>query len=498
MKAATRGMYADLRAEPLAARALRQGSFVGLLLFVYVVVTPNLNPLSGFSPYDSKRILQIVLLLINGIWLLFALKKADGPLTTYRSIPLSGRRLLTSILLLGCLSAAVAPLPHYGLLEVFHLVLLAALALTVAHLVRADDRMSRGLIVQVVTLSAVLYVVSFGVGYGMSLLSGDVRVWPRGYTGFDHIRFFNQYQTWTLPILVLPALLISERRTWKHRLLMVPPAAWWMLLFASGGRGTLAGLIVAVAVVVVAFGRQASSWLNRQGVAAAAGALAYGLLFRVLATTDASLLERDATSDSGRLWYWRRAVDMIQEHWLVGIGPMHSAGFPEDVLSHPHNVLLQLGSEWGIPATLVIVAAIFWGFLSWIIQSRRVVSERHGEPDHYVRIALTAAVAAAGTHALFSGITIMPLSQTLMSLIAGWMLGLFARDSLHRSTDNPQDSVPRRSAALSAVIVVAVAVVSWTAVPEALDRDKSREAYIEATNSFVLHPRYWAQGNIRF
>lgn len=482
----------------MAALLFQEGFLVVILLAAYVVFLPSINPLPGISAFDSKRILQIALLLGNGIWLLSTLRKEHGPLTTYYALPVYARRALLCVAGLGCTSAMFSAYPRYALLEVFHLALLAALALSVAHLYRVHlFRLGRPILATLM-LSIGLYLISFGVGYTMSLASPAFELWPSGHTGFGHIRFFNQYQTWTLPLTVLPALAFLRINRQKAFLLTIPAAAWWMLLFASGGRGTLLSMIIAGAFVLMVFRREALPWLGLQGAAAALGAIIYSLLFKLVLTTNASLLDRALTSDAGRFWYWNRAIELIQENWLLGIGPMHHASFVDGGLSHPHNVLLQFGLEWGIPATLLLAAAVLWGMWAWIRQTRRE-SNSDGETLNFdVRIALTAALVAAGTHALVSGVTVMPMSQTLMACVVGLTLGIF----LQKSDVVSQGAIHRpaggRRIRMAVMIFVAICLVLWGSLTDVVRHEHRIIAYNEAMETKLLHPRFWYQGNIRY
>jgi hypothetical protein len=281
---------------------------------------------------------------------------------------------------------------------------------------------------------------------------------------------------------------------------MVPAVIWWMLLFASGGRGTMVGIAAALIFILLVFGRKAASWLKLQGITAVAGAAAYGLLFKLMSTTDASLLDRNL-SDMGRFHYWRRAAGMIQENWLIGVGPMHHADFTGIGWGHPHSVLFQWGVEWGVPATLLLIAIVVWAVTAWVRQSRLLVLptvEATNGSTGYVRIALTASLAAAGTHAFFSGITIMPMSQTVMALVVGWMLGIFLERRAEVAIAPATKLTDVRRGAVAAIIVAAIGIVIWATVPDVLRLEERKDAYIEATSDEYLHPRYWQQGNIRY
>jgi hypothetical protein len=108
--------------------------------------------------------------------------------------------------------------PRYGLLDVAHYALLFNLALVAASLCRAFPRRFVQVLCGALGLSVVLYVLYFGVGYATHLSGGLAGLWPGGDIGFANKRFFNQFQSWSLPLLALPAA--SEGGGCSH-------SCWW-------------------------------------------------------------------------------------------------------------------------------------------------------------------------------------------------------------------------------------------------------------------------------
>ncbi len=80
----------------------------------------------------------------------------------------------------------------------------------------------------------------------------------------------------------------------------------------------------------------------------------------------------DRTSEQ-RLLYWTRGLEMISEHPFTGVGyynfiPYFSDFYPDDVLfvnqrgeriaELPHNIIVQVGTDGGIPAILFYIAIV--------------------------------------------------------------------------------------------------------------------------------------------
>ncbi|PSQ67619.1 MAG: O-antigen ligase domain-containing protein, partial [Bacteroidetes bacterium QH_1_61_8] len=134
---------------------------------------------------------------------------------------------------MGLLSSALAPAPFYAFLEVGHFVLLFVAAGIVASVVRRAPKWTQRAILGVVAVSVGLYAVYFAVGYGAYLAVPDIKPWPDGGTNYANVRFFNHYQTWTLPLFG-GAILVVPSSWWVVRsILFGLTALWWTLIFAS-------------------------------------------------------------------------------------------------------------------------------------------------------------------------------------------------------------------------------------------------------------------------
>ena len=137
---------------------------------LYVAVAPSMTPITPFDLFNDKRLLQVGILLV---------------------------------------AAALAPGPRYAFLEVGHF-LFALVGIVVAAVRRAPEY-TEALLLGAVVLSAGLYAVHFGVSYGLSVAWPALEVGRETISGFANIRHFNQYQTWTLPLLGGAVLALPRR-----------------------------------------------------------------------------------------------------------------------------------------------------------------------------------------------------------------------------------------------------------------------------------------------
>ncbi len=113
----------------------------------------------------------------------------------------------------------------------------------------------------------------------MHLTNEEIKIWPSNGTNYANIRFFNHYQTWTLPLL--GGILLSIPKDWNIARggVLGLIALWWALIFASNVRGTIVAMGVAAVGVGLLFRRHAKPWLLVQAAGLLAGIGLYYLLF---------------------------------------------------------------------------------------------------------------------------------------------------------------------------------------------------------------------------
>ncbi|PSQ82006.1 MAG: O-antigen ligase domain-containing protein, partial [Bacteroidetes bacterium QS_1_65_9] len=167
-------------------------------------------------------------------------------------------------------------------MEVGHFVLLFALAGIMAAAVRCRPEYTEVLLPGAVVLSAGLYAAHFSVSYALSVAWPALEVGRETISGFGNIRHFNQYQTWTLPLLGGAVLALPRRWRVARGGVFGLVALWWTLVLASNVRGTVVAMALASVVVWVLFRQASHRWLGVQGLALLAGGGLYFLLFHLV------------------------------------------------------------------------------------------------------------------------------------------------------------------------------------------------------------------------
>ena len=179
---------------------------------------------------------------------------------------------------------------------------------------------------------------------------------------------------------------------------------------------------------------------------------------------------------------WALSWDATIRNPLLGLGPMHFATLGSEVGAHPHNWLLQIASEWGLPALALLAFALVWS----VVRAR----DSMGLSSDFSIAALLAA-AVALVYGLVDGIFVMPVSQTASALVLGFWLG--------STMPTVHDTPPRRwinSVFIGAVTTVAIASVCGYALWSYGDQARSISAFRAKHPDAWLTPRFWDQGQL--
>jgi hypothetical protein len=462
-----------------------------LLLAGYVIVVPTISVVPGLESYNERRTLQIGVLLLVGTSLLSSSVVRRRWVSTFQSLPSIARWALGSVVGLGILSSALGPAPFSAFLELSHFGLLFVAAGVVASAIRSAREYVERVLLGTVVLSALLYAVRFFVGYGVALSLPELELGRETLTGFQNIRFFNQYQTWTLPLLGGAVLALPKRWRIGQGVVLFLAALWWTLVFASNVRGTVVAMAVAAIGVWLLFRNASHRWLSVQGAALLAGGILYCALFTLPGGATPEVVDRlGEVGQSRRLQHWRKCLHMVWQHPVLGGGPMHYAWPPFDFASaaHPHNAFMQWLAEWGVPSTAIMSGLTIWGGWWWLLQEKED-AETANMQSNAMRIALIASILTGTAHAMVSGIIVMPLSQILLILIVGWAWGRYKHNN---DVVTPVSSF-RPQAVLCIVLIASIGIVG-SSLQDLSTVEERHRAFAEAVDRNRLSPRYWAQG----
>lgn len=439
--------------------------------------------------HDDQRLLQVAFLGFFGLTTMFRPRLAI-------SADLGGLSwLVGAFFLLGAIASGVALSPSHAFLEVAIFLMLLLLTLRIAGEIAQDSARCIPVVLKACAIGSLLYAIKIVVIYLTALGLGSQPSVDDFTPGFSNIRFLNHAQTISLPLLVLLCLLLKPGQKAKWGCLVLT-AFCLALLFITAGRGTFVGLLAGTAGALFLRRKHAGAFCKTLLATALAGVAIYVVFFTLIPMAAGldpfglvgQVAQRTVdTPTSLRGPLWTRAVDLITAHPWLGIGPLHYAHSAIDghLPAHPHNWILQIGAEWGVPALLCLLAIIGCSFRQLVLTVSRIAADDHDNQNMLVAwIATGVAILVDG---LVSGSIVMPVSQLWIALYigsaTGWAMSL-----------NP----PRRQPALRRSMVAILLLLAMAALAIGIVTDMGSRGSLGAAAPTQDHgrnnPRIWLDG----
>lgn len=437
--------------------------------------------------YDSARFLELILLIPIAALLFIIPTWRHQALMVIASIPNTIKTGLSALLILALTSSLFAQFPEKSLQEISLFLLLFMFGIICQFLTKSNKTLMDHLFIATILLGALLFICHFVICYLVSVVSNIPFSWITPFVSFGNVRFFSQYQAYTLPILVIPLITFNLPFRWRTVTLILL-AFWWALHFVTGTRSVWVALIVTTLFLLIFLKDKARQWLIWQLMGMLIGGIFY-LAFDYL-TLDNSLyglgsITKRGLGDNGRWPLWLSALEMIKNHPLLGIGPMHFAFNNFTVAAHPHNSVLHIAAEYGLPAVLIavyLVVALLKKAVAWCIKP--TYSE-----NPQINTALTASLVCGLCDSLLSGNIIMPHSQMMLFMIGGWLIG---RNQTMAAITTGVDSSQANWKSLILVAVVSALIIIQ------LNGIQNYYAFMKQSNFSVpeyAHPRFWNNGH---
>jgi O-antigen ligase len=476
---------------PAAAGAARTMVAALLLAWLaYLLVAPTAGVGWINSWHNEQRALQIVLLSLTSLGLCAATLESG-----FRGLLPRIHWTVYAVFLLGAASAARARYPAAALAELSLHLLLVVLVVFTATAVAVDPQrnfrwMRRGALLLLAAYAAgvaVNYAAAFSLWRPLRI---DVLL-----LGYANIRFPSALHALLMPLAASLALDAREPRGLRLGARAVLTLIWAINL-GLGTRAIWFADGISLALLWFVLDRGALWPLARLLLATAlAGSGAYLLLFQAIpAWTGMGVDLSGRTLDqlalgSNRSLLLASSWEAIESHPWLGLGPMQFAAIPHVWAAHPHDWILQLASEWGLPA----LALALWGlrrlFLLALRAARSAPQDAAGP-----MLPLACAATIALVYGLVDGILVMPVSQSAAALVFGALLGC-ARAPLPATPAARPPALPRWTLALAAALLQAAAIadLAWYACATIGAAMQSEEAqrFFPTHN---LWPRFWSDG----
>lgn len=438
--------------------------------------------------HDGQRLLELIIL---GFVLLSLIFINDNSCSIGSTSKITCYAFFT-LIILTCLSTSLSASPRHAVVEVSLFSGLFFLALMIARLYYENKEVFIKRLIYVLWVGILLYMVSFYVGYITAVIFKTPLKWPLPFTGFSNIRSFNQYQLWSLGLIALPILAFDLKNT-ARRCLQIALVFWWVLLFYSSSRGVLLAWVVSATLTAIIYRKSAFPFLRLQLMLIGAGYFTYYLLFRIIPKLNESTLItgtvlRETVND--RIGLWSQALTLAAESPILGVGPMHFAWhYPTS--AHPHNSVLQLAAEFGIPATIILLTLAGYGVYCWLKKFNVTQLETSNNLDKNISVILFFTLITNSTYSFVDGVIVMPISQVMMFSVIGLLIGHYAYHTKPLLQDDHTQTKGKFKFMAIFALVTFVALI-WSAMPEIMQGLSGSEKGF-STEQSAIGPRLWRQ-----
>lgn len=327
----------------------------------------------------------------------------------------------TGVLVIGAFSAYLAPNPLWAASEVALLVVSVGIGTFVFCLMSKFKDTADLVLGAFLRLMLAGMVLQFYVSFVSALAHADLYFHPWSLlNGFSNMRYEGQFLTIMVPLLGA-RLFLHEGTSVRYprgldMFLMVSLAG---MVFVAGTRGTIAAWLVTAAI----------SWGFKEGRVAAtrmllamvAGFVLAWLVLHSISWVTGQVADYRFTNEqvfglSAREVLWKDAWVRIFEFPWLGIGPMHFASLKNPVAAHPHQALLQIASEWGVPVFFLIMTVV----TIWLAKVFGELRSSDGKAGSELKWALVFAVSSSIVQSMVDGVLVMPYPQLWLAITVGW------------------------------------------------------------------------------
>ncbi|KJZ28185.1 O-antigen ligase family protein [Pseudoalteromonas fuliginea] len=431
-------------------------------LFFLFTLTP-LMPITSYDYHNHQRIIQIFFLSAISLLLVLILIRNKG----VSIVSSSNRRtkvLPIIFIFSGCLSSFISKETSFSLFYTLHISLLF---ITLQSLSSINNKKSILFIIYVLIIAHTSLILICLLNIIFTLSEQQPLNPYIIYSGFINIRFFNQVQVFILPFLVL---LLKFKGI--QRVVFIILFLNLLLIFIGQARGALLSFL-AFSIFALAL----KTTLKKQVLIGLACLALSCITFYALDSLNKGGTEILRTSTSGRVDLWLNTLSSLSiKHLFIGNGPGifemslgNSAPF-----SHPHNSLIEILNEWGLIALICILTAVFTTF-------KKAVTHLRGHKKDVITESLFYSFAIGVIYSLFSGVHVMPVSQTLLFIMWGLLLGRINKKN------GPLIYINKWGKAIITILFI----FGWYFY---LQQAISVYNNIDPDNGYIYGPRFWSVG----
>lgn len=454
---------------------------------IFMIINPMIYIVLG-SSHDTFDLQRVTEWWVFGLSLLIVL--IDKPLRLQilgllQSIASYKRLLLALIFALGIVSSIHALYPTYALLEVMSFFCLFVSSLVFAGIFSLDKeqyfQQFRFFLLLSLTVSSLLAFMTWLLYFNHpQALMGNAAN-QLSSPGYMNRRFYDDVQCMAIPFFI--SFVAAKEGALSLRVLS------FLIVSYCYARGLMGGSRIyyyETALFTVLFPllyrRAALHFLLIQFAAIAIGIALYFLLYAHAHHDDYAF---SLTYLNHRAQLWLIASMLTLKHPFLGVGPMHFGlyAYPIEITAaHPHNMLLFIASQWGLPVLLCVL---------FLILGLRPVDCGHPLRSMSILGSLLVGLLMMQADDLMQ----MPAGQMMLMLVLGLHLA-YAQGRAPQITQKALSvSIQYLFLPLGLLSFLGILIIG---IPLFMGADLSIFRFLNACSfNCLVAPNYWSQGFIQ-
>jgi O-antigen ligase len=198
------------------------------------------------------------------------------------------------------------------------------------------------------------------------------------------------------------------------------------LVFSESRMGLVAAILSALSMITLMLtsgAKRASAFLLPLAFLAPALSMIFWIGPEPVIARFEKLVKQSASVPDSRMAIWRDTLNLIGMHPWAGTGlgtfavvyPSVQSAFPGQFVDHAHNDYLEFASECGIPATVILFAAIFY----IVAQSVRSICRTAGHSQRAIALGCFGSMVAILLHSLTDFNLQIPANTLLFAVVLG-------------------------------------------------------------------------------
>ncbi|APC97995.1 O-antigen ligase family protein [Francisella frigiditurris] len=300
-----------------------------------------------------------------------------------RFLSLNKTNIISIILffIFGFISACFAISPSIAFKGVGFTLAMLILSIFIANYIQQKPEKIKYLFI-IVLLSIIFYggmlflqlsLSNFSI-YGQTVAGNIQKVLLFTYNTLNP-RFLDNYFSWFVPFLLLPWIM-NYRPILKIGAFLALSIIWFVIINHTFRTIFLEYIIIFIFLAI--FDRKLLAKIFILIILSLlVGALInLGIHELVLVQENKSVTTLFRDGDSGRFLIWREAFRIGLEHPLTGIGQWNYIAVTKTSETYPHNLFLEIWSQWGIPAFICFIIIIGYSIRFTLINLKDLLTHK--------------------------------------------------------------------------------------------------------------------------